>query len=163
MRPTNGLALLLPAALALAAFPAAGLEVTGNNVTVTPASSPDRPAPGPCPVTFTFRGKVALSKQGRFTYKWERSDRAEDTEAHAPGVYDGVHAVIVERTWRVGAPGAPGFHPFSGWMKLRILTPENRLSEPANITIDCGPPPPTLVPGAIARPTLPPGAAPRLK
>lgn len=158
MRPTKGLALPLLAALALAAAPVEALEVTNNDVTVAPATSR-----GPCPATFTFRGKVTLSKQGTFTYKWERSDGARDTEVHAPGVYDGVHAVFVTRTWTLGAPGAPGFHPRTGWMKLHILTPQDRLSRPAVFTLDCGAPPPTLPPGAIPLPTVPGGAAPRLK
>src|SRR5262249_29255410 len=124
----------------------------GNSVTVTPPSSH-----GPCPAVFTFRGKVGLSKQGRFTYRWERSDRADDTAPHAPGVYDGTHGVIVETTWTLGANGAPAFHPFRGWMKLHILTPQDRLSEAATFTLDCGAPPPTLPPGAVQRPTAPGG------
>jgi hypothetical protein len=141
-------------ATALAALPAPALVVTGNNVTVSPASSH-----GPCPVTFTFRAKVALDKQGRFTYRWERSDKAVDTTPHAPGVFDGSHAVILETTWSLGAPNTAAFHPFHGWMKLHILTPEDRLSEPANITLDCGAPPPTLPPGALQRITPAPGGA----
>ncbi len=161
MRLTKGLALLLPA-VALAALPAAGLEVTGNDVTVTPTSTADRPHTGTCPVTFNFRGKVALSKQGRFTYKWERSDHAIDTNVHPPVTYNGHDAVIVTTTWTLGAR-TPAFHPFHGWMKLHILTPEDKLSGPADFWLDCGAPPPTLPPGAVAKPTVPGGAAPHVK
>ena len=134
MRNTKRLAAsLLTAVLALAALPAAAVDVTANHVTVSPAASR-----GPCPVKFTFTGKVALSKKGRFTYKWVRSDGAIDTAVHAPVVYDGVNPAIVTTTWTLGAPGAP-FHPFHGWQKLHILSPEDNLSGPANFTLDCGP------------------------
>lgn len=158
MRKTKGLALLLPFALALAARPGAAVTVTAYDVTVTPRSSTDRP----CPVTFTFHGKVGLSKQGQFTYRWERSDGVRDTEIHAPVVYDGSHAALLSKEWRLGER-SPAFHPYRGWMKLHILTPENRISRPAEFTLDCGAPLPTLPPGAIARPTVPDGAAPHVK
>lgn len=148
---------LLPAALALAAVPAAAVDVTAVTVQVSPAASK-----GPCPATFTFTGKVALSKQGRFTYKWERSDGAVDTTAHPPVAYDGVHAALVSETWTLGA-ALPEFHPFSGWVKLHVLTPQDKVSGPANIRLDCGAPPPTLVPGALSRPTIPGGTLPPAK
>jgi hypothetical protein len=148
---------LLPAALGLAAVPAAAVDVTAVTVQVSPAASK-----GPCPATFTFTGKVALSKQGRFTYKWERSDGAVDTTAHPPVAYDGVHAALVSETWTLGA-ALPAFHPFNGWVKLHVLTPQDKVSSPANIRLDCGAPPPTLPPGALARPTIPGGALPPAK
>ncbi len=140
---------VLASALALAARTAPALEVVAVTTQVSPASSS-----GPCPVTFKFTGKVGLSKEGRFTYRWERSDRAVDTTPHAPVVYDGAHAAIATIEWKLGAR-SPAFHPYHGWMKLHVLTPQDRLSEPANFTLDCGAPPPTLPPGAVGRPAVP--------
>jgi len=145
--------LALASALALAARPAPALEV----VAVTAEASP-RSSNGPCPFGFTFRGKVALNKEGRFTYRWERSDGAVDTAAHAPEVYDGAHAALVTTSWKLGAV-SPAFHPFHGWVKLHVLTPQDRLSEPADFTLDCGAPRPKVVPGAASGTTIP-GAVP---
>lgn len=132
---------LLPAALAVASLPAAALSVTSATVSVTPSHSN-----GPCPVTFTFTGKVALNGKGRFTYKWERSDGAVDTLTHPAVAYDGVHAALVTETWQLGA-ALPAFHPFHGWVKLHVLTPTDVVSGPAEFTLDCGGATPTLVPG----------------
>jgi CARDB len=132
MRITKALSvLLLPAAFGLAAFPVAAVDVT---VSVSPASSR-----GPCPVEFNFTGQVTLTKGkvGLFTYKWERSDGGVDTIVHPTVSYDGVHAALVTTTWTLGA-AMPAFHPFHGWMKLHILTPQNEVSAPANFTLDCG-------------------------
>jgi hypothetical protein len=125
-------ALLLPAALGLAALPAPAIEPVPVHVTVSPAAGK-----GPCPVVFTFTGKVALKKEGRFTYKWERSDGGVDTTVHPAVSYDGLNAALVSTTWTLGA-ATPEFRPFHGWMKLHILTPQNLVSEAAQFTLDCG-------------------------
>jgi CARDB len=124
--------LLMPVAFGLAAPPAAALSVTSATVSVTPARSA-----GPCPVTFKFTGKVALNGKGSFTYKWERSDGATDTLVHPPVTFDGGRPALVSETWSLGA-AMPAFHPFHGWVKLHILTPEDKLSDPAAFTLDCG-------------------------
>ncbi len=139
-------AALLPMALA-AALPASALSVSSVQVVAVPTTST-----GPCPAVFHFRGKVSLNGRGVFTYKWERSDGANDTAVHPPGRFDGKSAAFVEETWTLGA-AIPAFHPFHGWVKLHILTPEDRLSDPANITLDCGRPAGT-VPDGPKRPTL---------
>lgn len=141
------------AVLALAAPPAAALSVSAVSLTVSPASSN-----GPCPVKFTFTGKVALNGRGEFRYKWERSDGAVDTAGPHTAVYDGTHAAVVTDTWTLGA-ATPAFHPFHGSVTLHVLAPNDTSSKPAVFTLDCGAPPPTIVPGAIGRPTLP-GAGP---
>ena len=131
------------AVLALAAPPAAALSVSAVSLTVSPASSN-----GPCPVKFTFTGKVSLNGRGEFRYKWERSDGAVDTTGPHTATYDGTHATIVTDTWTLGAPGAP-FHPFNGSVTLHVLVPSDK-SAAATFTLDCGGAPPTVVPGAAA-------------
>ena len=148
---SKGLALcLVSAALAAAALPASALSVTHLQVVV-----PNHVSAGPCPHQFRFRGKVALNGPGSFTYKWERSDSAIDTAVHPPVAYDGKNPVFVDETWTLGAlaPSAE-FHPFHGWVKLHILTPEDKLSAPANITLNCGAPAGSVPMNAPTRPNL---------
>ena len=120
------------AALTLVAHPAAALSVTAVSLSVSPDHSK-----GPCPAVFKFTGKVVLNGEGRFTYKWERSDGAIDSAAPHTASYNGSTPTLVGETWTLGAPGAP-FHPFNGWAKLHILTPTNKESNEAKFVLDCG-------------------------
>lgn len=129
MRNTKRLAvLLLPAAFGLAASPRPPLDPVAVEVTVSPATSR-----GPCPATFTFTGKVLLRKEVKVKYRWERSDGGVDTTVHPALALDGVHASLVTTTWTLGAAT-------HGWMKLHILAPEDKLSDAAEFTLDCGTP-----------------------
>ena len=147
-------ALLLPAALALAARPAAALSVSSVSLAVSPAASK-----GPCPVEFTFKGKVMLNGRGNFTYKWERGDGAIDSTAPHTGTYDGVNPAIVETTWTLGA-AMPLFHPYDpakSTQTLHILTPSN-VSKTARFHLDCGGGNPTGGNPAGGNPNGPPTA-----
>jgi hypothetical protein len=133
--PKRVAVLLLPAALGLSASPRPPLDPVAVEVTVSPATSR-----GPCPATFTFTGKVLLRKEVKVKYRWERSDGVPDTAPHPALALDGVHASLVTTTWTLGA-ATPAFHPYRGWMKLHILAPEDKLSDAAEFTLDCGAPP----------------------
>ena len=140
MRLANRLGpLLAPAALALA-FPAAAAipDVKITAVTVSPTSGIDQP----CPVTLTFRARVLLDMKSKFTYEWKVSTGEVDRERHPPIESDGVHTVVLTQEWALGEL-TPEYHPYHGWVKLYVRSPMPKLSEPANFTIDCGPPPPT--------------------
>lgn len=132
---SKGLALcLVSAALAAAALPASALSVTSASLSVSPTHSE-----GPCPVVFTFTGKVALNGKGRFTYKWERGDGAIDSAAPHAATYDGVNPAIVTTTWTLGA-AMPLFHPYDpakSSQTLHILTPTDTSKE-ATFRLDCG-------------------------
>lgn len=140
MRLANRLGpLLAPAALALARpAPAAIPEVKINDVTVSPTSSVDKP----CPVTLTFRATVFLDMKSKFTYEWKVSTGEADKNRHPPTWSDGVHAVVLTQEWTLGER-TPEYQPYRGWVKLYVRSPQQKLSEPAAFTIDCGPPPPT--------------------
>jgi len=139
MSQPSPLAFLAVAGALLAAASAPAVEVTGLSVSATPASHS-----GPCPVEIKFTGKIALNKAGRATYKWVRSDGGIDTLAHPPVVFPAAGTQVVTTTWTLGA-ATPAFQPFNGWMKLHVLTPQDKLSAPAKFTINCRSPnqPPT--------------------
>jgi len=140
MRLANRLGpLLTPAALALALPAAAAIpDVKITDVTVSPTSSVDQP----CPVTLTFRATVFLDMKSKFTYEWKVSTGETDKERHPPTWSDGVHGVVLTQERTLGER-TPAYHPYQGWVKLYVRSPQPRLSEPADFTIDCGPPPPT--------------------
>jgi hypothetical protein len=140
MRLVNRLAALLaPAALALP-LPAASAipRVKIVDVTVSPTASVDQP----CPVTLTFRATVLLDMRSKFTYEWKVSTGEADQEHHGPIQADGVNPVVLTQEWAMGERN-PKFNPYQGWVKLYVRSPEQKLSEPAVFTIDCGPPPST--------------------
>ena len=126
---TAAFALVLPAA---AAIP----DVKITDVTVSPTSSVDQP----CPVTLTFRATVVLDMKSKFTYEWKVSTGVVDKERHEPTWSDGVNPVALTQEWTLGER-TPAYHPYHGWVKLYVRSPMPRLSEPAEFTIDCGPPP----------------------
>jgi len=129
--------LLAPAVFALA-LPAASAipRVKILDVTVSPATNVDKP----CPVTLTFRATVLLDMKSKFTYEWRLSTGEADREHHGPVQADGVNPVVLTQEWKLGEQG-PKYHPYEGWVKLNVRSPEWKLSEPAAFTIDCGPPP----------------------
>ena len=108
-----------------------------TDVTVSPTSSVDQP----CPVTLTFRATVFLDMRSKFTYEWKVSTGEPDKNRHEPTWSDGVNPVVLTQEWTLGER-TPAFHPYRGWVKLYVRSPMPRLSEPADFTIDCGPPPP---------------------
>jgi hypothetical protein len=138
MRFANRLGLLLaPAALVLALPAAAAIpRVKIADVTVSPTTSVYRP----CPVTLTFRATVLLDMRSKFTYEWKVSAGEADRERHPPIESDGVNPVVLTQEWTLGER-KPKYNPYQGWVKLYVRSPEQKLSEPAVFTIDCGPPP----------------------
>jgi hypothetical protein len=140
MRFANRLGpLLAPAALVLALPAAAAIpRVKIADVTVSPTTSVDQP----CPVTLTFRATVLLDMRSKFTYEWKVSTGEADRQQHPPIESDGVNPVVLTQEWTLGER-KPKDNPYQGWVKLYVRSPEQKLSEPAVFTIDCGPPPPT--------------------
>ena len=49
------------------------------------------------------------------------------------------HPVVLTQERRLGER-MPAYHPYHGWVKLYVRSPQQKLSEPADFTIDCGPP-----------------------
>jgi len=129
--------LLALAPPALARIP--GVKIT--EVTVSPTSSTG----GPCPVTLTFRASVLVDMKSKFTYEWKVSTGEPDKNRHEPTWADGANPVALEQTWTLGT-ATPDFHPYRGWVKLYVRSPAQVLSDPAEFTIDCGPPDSTKVP-----------------
>lgn len=85
---------------------------------------------GPCPTTIEFLGTIFVSRPARVEYRWERSDGTvgprEFVDIRSAGKG-------VTTTWRVGTPR----RSFSGWAKLRALTPNSSISNTAAFQVKC--------------------------
>jgi hypothetical protein len=92
-------------------------------------------------VTLTFRATVSLDMPSKFTYEWKVSTGEPDKNRHEPTWSDGVKPVALTQEWTLGER-TPAYHPYHGWVKLYVRSPAPVLSDPAEFTIDCGPPPP---------------------
>ena len=108
-------------------FPAA--EAQQSTVTRVLVAKP-KTYPGPCPVTIEFVGTIFVSRAARVEYRWERSDGGmgprESVDIRSA-------AKSVTSTWRVGAPRKS----FSGWERLRVLSPNGVISNAAAVQIKC--------------------------
>lgn len=99
-----------------------GFMVTSVAASVAPTSSTT------CPQTFNFSGVINANGAGTVTYKWERSDGAgAPTESVT---FSGAGSQTVSDTWTIGGT-------YSGWEKVKILTPNSTESNQANFTISC--------------------------
>jgi hypothetical protein len=85
---------------------------------------------GPCPTTIGFLGTIFVSRPARVEYRWERSDGTvgprESVDIRSAGKG-------VTTTWKVGTPR----RVFSGWERLRVLSPNGIVSNTAAIQIKC--------------------------
>ena len=115
----------LLAALFLTSGPAQPTTVTKVVVTAKPDTFAGR-----CPTNVEFVGTIFVSRPTRVEYRWERSDGVtgprESVDIRSAGKG-------VTTSWQVGTPR----RPFNGWQKLRVLSPNVLLSNPAAIQIKC--------------------------
>lgn len=101
-----------------------------NTVTKVVAVAQSKTYTGPCPMNVDFLATIFLSRPARVEYRWERSDKTVgprevvDIRGSGKGV---------TTTWRVGSPR----RSFSGWVMLRVLSPNSLTSNMAKIQIRC--------------------------
>lgn len=88
---------------------------------------------GPCPGTIKFDAKIQADAPGRVKYTWLRSDGAtgpvEFIDFPAAGVQH------VSTTWTLG--NIIGLPNFWGWEQVKILSPNDMLSNKAEFKLTC--------------------------
>ncbi len=94
-----------------------------------------------CPATITFNGSITVRGAGTVTFVIERSDGSISTTQSLAFAGDG--SATFSDLWLI--QGTPGFN-YSGWARLRILTPEPQLGQTATFLLVC--PPETLAPAS---------------
>ena len=85
---------------------------------------------GPCPTNIEFLATIFISRPARVEYRWERSDGTAGSREFVDIRSAGKG---VTTTWRVGTPR----RVFSGWEKLRVLSPNAISSNRAAFQIKC--------------------------
>jgi len=78
--------------------------------------------------SFTITATITVSGPGEVTYKWARSDRANDTVAHPALVFTGAGTQSVTTTWAMSAPAT------SVWMDIYIDKPNHQAFGRATLT-----------------------------
>jgi hypothetical protein len=88
---------------------------------------------GPCPGLIKFKGKIQASAAGRVKYTWVRSDGATAPVEFVD--FDAAGVKYVETTWTLG--DASALPHFEGWQQIKILSPNELLSNQAKFVLDC--------------------------
>jgi hypothetical protein len=83
---------------------------------------------GTCPKTFNFSAVISANGPGTVTYKWERSDGV--TSPTGSITFDTAGSKTVTSAWDLSSNG-------TWWMRLRILTPNEMVSNQATFTLSC--------------------------
>jgi hypothetical protein len=83
---------------------------------------------GSCPHKFTFTATITVNAPGTTTFRWERSDGT--FEATQSLTFSAAGSGTQTNTWDVGASSG-------GWMRIRILGPNETTSNQATFTLSC--------------------------
>ncbi|CAG0944323.1 hypothetical protein ANRL1_01682 [Anaerolineae bacterium] len=84
---------------------------------------------GVCPKDFAFTGRITVNGTGSVTYRWERSD-GEQSPTLTLTYPSALAQTTVPATWKAERDG-------TYWMRLHVLTPNDKTSERATFTVDC--------------------------
>src|SRR5688572_22935030 len=88
---------------------------------------------GPCPATIGFTGKIIAN--GRLTARY-RFERSNGTSSPTQSIsFGGPGEEAVSTSWTPSL--SSGASTFEGWIVLRILTPNEVVSERANFSVHC--------------------------
>ena len=88
---------------------------------------------GACPGIIKFNGKIQANGAGRVKYTWLRNDGATGPVEYVDFTEAGVK--LVSTTWTLG--DAATLPRYAGWEQIRILSPNDMLSNKAEFTLTC--------------------------
>lgn len=113
----------------LSASDTRNLKVTDLTVSVSPNNFS-----GKCPKEINFTGKITVDKPGTVGYTWLRSDNATGPIKTITFTEAGTKTVTT--SWTLGGSGQsyPNF-----WQQLKIVNPEEKLSNKAIFSLKCDP------------------------
>ena len=122
----------------------ASVTVSDPSIQLSVAVSPTT-FTGDCttPHVFTFTATIQTNEP-KLSYQWMRSDNAT-SPAQTSQVTNGT--LTVTTTWSLSAS-------YSGWEELQILSPFAKVSNHADFTLTCTPPPPTLGTATVSPPSF---------
>jgi hypothetical protein len=88
---------------------------------------------GACPGTIKFSGKIRANKAGRVKYTWLRNDGATARVEYVDFTEAGIK--YVSTTWTLG--DATVLPNYVGWEQIKILSPNEMLSNKADFKLTC--------------------------
>jgi len=88
---------------------------------------------GACPGLIKFSGKIQASGAGRVKYTWLRNDGATGPVEYVDFTEAGVK--LISTTWTLG--DAVALPHYVGWEQIKILSPNDMLSNKANFKLTC--------------------------
>ncbi len=105
------------------------------HVLAVDASVDPRAYSGACPhgKRFRFEGAITVDGPGVVTFTWERSDGAYDGGGPRRIVFDRAGTQRISTYWQLSAHGE------RFWKRLRVFTPHEMISAPAEFVVDCDP------------------------
>ena len=83
---------------------------------------------GSCPYQFNFSAVITANGPGTVNYQWERSDGTSDLPQSVS--FSSAGSVVVTTYWVLGGS-------YSGWERVRILTPNTLTSNQASFSLNC--------------------------
>jgi len=110
------------------AFAQSDFRVEGAGVEASPTAYS-----GACPGVIKFTAKIQASGKGRVKYQWLRSDNAIAPVEYLDFAEAGVR--YVSTTWTLG--DARLLPNYSGWQQLKVLSPNEYLSNKAEFKLTC--------------------------
>src|SRR5215204_3960255 len=119
---------LLVLVLSFTAFAQVSFRVEGAGVEASPTNYS-----GACPGVIKFSAKIQANGKGRVKYTWLRSDGATAPVEFIDFTEAGVK--YVSTTWTLG--DARVLPNYSGWEQLKILSPNEYLSNKAEFKLTC--------------------------
>jgi|GEM_PF-5894382 len=123
--------LLLTIISTAAVFAQSEFRVEGAGVEASPTNYS-----GTCPGVIKFAAKIQANGKGRVKYTWLRSDGATAPVEYIDFAEAGVK--YVGTTWTLG--DARVLPNYSGWQQLKILSPNEYLSNKAEFKLTCNQP-----------------------
>ena len=84
---------------------------------------------GACPKDFNFSGRITTNGPGTVTYRWERSD-GEQSPTLTLTYPSALAQTTVPAIWKAERDS-------TSWIRLHVLTPNDKTSERATFTVDC--------------------------
>jgi len=123
-----GCLLILLLISSFTAFAQSSFRVEGAGVEASPTAYS-----GACPGVIKFSGKIQANGKGRVKYTWLRNDGATAPVEYIDFTEAGVK--YVSTTWTLG--DARVLPNYSGWQQLKILSPNEYLSNKAEFKLTC--------------------------
>jgi hypothetical protein len=113
----------------------AGVRVGGSAFTVNGQLARDYQYTGSCPVDLGFDWGVIGNEPTPVTYSFVRSDGGHSSNPFTMNLPEANRSVPIRSQWRLGA-NTPQFANFSGWVELRIESP-NPVANRIAFTLHC--------------------------